>query len=132
MLVSYWGEMLKLGATSVWEQFDPTVSGAEHYAMYGSAFGKSLCHAWGAGPVYILGRYIAGVEVTGADSFRVAPQPGIYKSFKARVPIGSRGEITVKYDGESFTLKTDVSGGVFEYGGAYTMLEANKEIKISI
>ena len=132
MLVSYWGEMLKLGATSVWEQFDPTVSGAEHYAMYNHAFGKSLCHAWGAGPVYVLGRYIAGVEVTGADSFRVSPRPGIYKSFKARVPVGTRGEITVKYDGNAFTLKTDVSGGVFEYGGAYTMLEAGKEIKISI
>ena len=132
MLTSYWGEMLKLGATSVWEQFDPTVSGAEHYAMYGHDFGKSLCHAWGAGPVYILGRYVAGVETTGADSFRVAPQPGIYKNFTARVPVGTRGEVTVKYDGYSFTVKTDVDGGVFEYGGAYTMLEVGEEIKISI
>lgn len=132
MLVSYWGEMLKLGATSVWEQFDPTNRGTEHYAMYGSNFGKSLCHAWGAGPVFILGRYIAGVEVTGADSFRIAPQPGIYNSFSARVPVGDRGYVTVKYNGYEFAVKTDVSGGVFEYGGAYTMLEPNEEIKISI
>lgn len=132
MLTSYWGEMLKLGATSVWEQFDPTNSGAEHYAMYENTFGKSLCHAWGAGPVFILGRYVAGVEITGKDSFRVSPMPGIYNSFKACVPVGSRGSVTVKYDGSAFTVTTDAPGGVFEYGGKHTELEAGKEIKISI
>ena len=132
MLTSYWGEMLKLGATSVWEQFDPTVSGAEHYAMYGHDFGKSLCHAWGAGPVFVLGRYIAGVETTGANSFRVAPQPGIYKTFTARVPVGARGEVTVKYDGNTFKIKTNVDGGVFEYGGVFTMIEPNTEMTVNI
>jgi len=132
MLTSYWGEMLKLGATSVWEQFDPTESGAEHYAMYGSRFGKSLCHAWGAGPVFILGRYIAGVETTGARSFKVAPQPGIYKSFKARVPIGERGDVTVEYNGSAFTVKATAEGGIFEYGSKQIPLPINEEISISI
>src|SRR5690606_28982346 len=52
---SYWGGMLKLGATSFWEEYNPQKSGADHYAMYGRKYGKSLCHAWGASPLYLLG-----------------------------------------------------------------------------
>ena len=31
----YWGGMLDLGATTIWEEFDPAKEGDEHYAMYG-------------------------------------------------------------------------------------------------
>ncbi len=37
---SYWGGMLKAGATSFWEEYDPSKSGADHYSMYGRPFGK--------------------------------------------------------------------------------------------
>ncbi|MET1054910.1 MAG: alpha-rhamnosidase [Pedobacter sp.] len=60
----YWGGMLKLGATSFWEEFDPGKKGTEHLAMYGRPFGKSLCHAWGASPIYLLGKYFLGVKPT--------------------------------------------------------------------
>lgn len=40
MIDSYWGGMLKLGATTIWEQYDPTESGVAHYGMYGNKFGK--------------------------------------------------------------------------------------------
>ena len=133
MLTEYWGGMIKLGATSVWEQFDPTVSGAEHYAMYDHDFGKSLCHAWGAGPVFILGRYIAGVEITGAgaSTFTVSPQPGIYSSFKAKVPVGSKGEVTVDYADNTFKIKTTASGGTFTYSGFTAELEKDREYVFS-
>ena len=36
---SYWGDMLKLGATSFWELYNPTEKGDQHYAMYGRRFG---------------------------------------------------------------------------------------------
>ena len=54
-MIDYWGGMLELGATSFWEQFDPAEKGKEHLAMYGRPFGRSLCHAWGASPIYLLG-----------------------------------------------------------------------------
>jgi hypothetical protein len=60
----YWGGMLSLGATTIWEAYDPTQSGDEHYEMYGRPFGKSLCHAWGANPVYLFGKYLLGVKPT--------------------------------------------------------------------
>lgn len=59
---SYWGGMLKEGATSFWEKYVPTESGTQHLAMYGRPYGKSLCHAWGASPVYLLGKYYLGVK----------------------------------------------------------------------
>ena len=75
---AYWGGMLKLGATSFWELYNPSESGAQHYAMYGRRFGKSLCHAWGASPVYLLGKYYLGVTPTspGFATYDVRPNLG--------------------------------------------------------
>ena len=71
----YWGGMLNLGATTIWEAYDPTQKGDEHYAMYGRPFGKSLCHAWGANPVYLFGKYLLGVKplTPGYKSYLVEP-----------------------------------------------------------
>lgn len=128
MIRSYWGGMLELGATSIWEQFDPNEKGAEHYAMYGKKYGRSLCHAWGSGPVYILGRYIAGVEQNGIDgTFTVAPVPGIYKSFRATVPLRGGHEVRIKYENGAYTVCATADGGCFRSGERLVPLEKNKE-----
>jgi hypothetical protein len=57
---NYWGGMLQLGATSFWEEYNPDKKGAEHLAMYGREFGKSLCHAWGASPILFAGQILSG------------------------------------------------------------------------
>lgn len=90
MLDSYWGGMLDLGATTIWEEYDPKMQGTEHYAMYGSAYGKSLCHAWGSGPIFLLGRYCLGVYPTspGYETYEVKPNTDFFKNFKGSVPIG--------------------------------------------
>ena len=59
---SYWGGMLKLGAVTFWEEYDPRLPLEKQYAMYGDPFGKSLCHAWAASPVYLLSRYFVGLR----------------------------------------------------------------------
>lgn len=84
----YWGGMLKLGATSFWEEYNPTKKGAEHYAMYGREFGKSLCHAWGASPIYLLGKYYLGVKPTSAGyaTYTVAPNLGGLQWMEGKVP----------------------------------------------
>ena len=58
---NYWGGMLKEGATTFWEAYDYRQQGREKYAMYGRKYGKSLCHAWGASPLYLIGKYIVGL-----------------------------------------------------------------------
>jgi alpha-L-rhamnosidase len=85
---SYWGGMLKLGTTSFWEEYNPDKKGTEHYAMYGRKFGKSLCHAWGASPVYLLGKYYLGISPTnpGYETYIVQPQLGGLQWMQGKVP----------------------------------------------
>ena len=84
----YWGGMLKLGATSFWEEYNPTKTGADIYAMYGRPFGKSLCHAWGASPIYLLGKYYMGVKPTapGYSAYNIEPVLGGLKWMQGSVP----------------------------------------------
>ncbi|MBS7564912.1 alpha-rhamnosidase [Mucilaginibacter sp. Bleaf8] len=92
----YWGGMLNLGATSFWEEYNPDKKGAEHYAMYGRPFGKSLCHAWGASPIYLLGKYYLGVKPTapGYAHYLIEPQLGGLQWVQGAVPTPA-GDIQV-------------------------------------
>lgn len=74
------------------KRFDPREEGARHDSMYGDPYGRSLCHAWGSGPVYLLGRYVAGVEVIDVayKTFDVSPQPGAYRFFVSETPSADR------------------------------------------
>lgn len=85
----YWGGMLNLGATSFWEEYNPARKGVEHYAMYGRPFGKSLCHAWGASPLYLLGRYYLGVQpmAPGYATYTITPSLGGLQWMEGRVPV---------------------------------------------
>ena len=85
---AYWGGMLREGATSFWEKYVPTETGTQHLAMYGRPYGKSLCHAWGASPVYLLGKYYLGVQPTkpGYEEFEVRPVLGDLEWMEGDVP----------------------------------------------
>ncbi len=93
----YWGGMLNLGATSFWEEYNPSQSGTEHLAMYGRKFGKSLCHAWGASPVYLLGKYYLGVRPTSAGyaTYVAEPNLGGLQRMEGKVPTPD-GDITLR------------------------------------
>ncbi len=56
--------------------------------MYGRKYGKSLCHAWGASPLYLLGKYYLGVKPTGAgySTYTVEPVLGGLKWMEGKVP----------------------------------------------
>lgn len=84
----YWGGMLREDATSFWEKYVPTESGTQHLAMYGRPYGKSLCHAWGASPVYLLGKYYLGVRPTkpGYAEFEIRPALGDLDWLQGDVP----------------------------------------------
>ncbi|CAN5236374.1 alpha-L-rhamnosidase C-terminal domain-containing protein [soil metagenome] len=92
----YWGGMLNLGATSFWEEYNPAKKGAEHYAMYGRDFGKSLCHAWGASPIYLLGKYYLGVKPTtpAYATYLIEPQLGGLQWIDGKVPT-PEGDVSV-------------------------------------
>ena len=50
----YWGGMLKHGADTFWELYNPE-NPAE--SPYGSSIVNSYCHAWSCTPAYLLRKY---------------------------------------------------------------------------
>jgi alpha-L-rhamnosidase len=112
----YWGGMLNLGATSFWEEYDPSKKGAEHYAMYGREFGKSLCHAWGASPIYLLGKYYLGVKPTspGYTNYSIEPNLGGLKWMQGTVPTPS-GTIEIYVSTSQIKIKGAAGTGTLNF-----------------
>lgn len=108
----YWGGMLKLGATSFWEEYNPAKKGTEHYSMYGREFGKSLCHAWGASPLYLLGKYYLGVKPTapGYAAYTVEPNLGGLQWMKGTVPTPN-GSISMEVTKEKLKIRSTTGEG---------------------
>lgn len=133
LMRDYWGGMIKLGATSIWELYDPTESGVQHYAMYGSRYGKSLCHAWGGGPIYLLGRYYLGVYPTAPayETFEVSPQLGGLERIEGVVPTPS-GKVSVKADARHIQVTATCPGGTLVAGGRRVALPAGETVEIEL
>ncbi|WP_303644042.1 amylo-alpha-1,6-glucosidase, partial [uncultured Duncaniella sp.] len=108
----YWGGMLREGATSFWEKYVPTDSGSQHLAMYGRPYGKSLCHAWGASPVYLLGKYYLGVIPVkpGYEEFSITPVLGGLKWMEGSVPTPD-GDISVYMNDREIRIKATEGKG---------------------
>ncbi|MBF9141053.1 alpha-L-rhamnosidase-related protein [Hymenobacter properus] len=113
---SYWGGILDLGATSFWEEYDPTKKGTEHLAMYGRPFGKSLCHAWGASPIYLLGKYYLGVKplTPGYATYEVVPNLGGLQWMEGTVPT-PQGDITVAASPKQLKVKGASGTGTLRF-----------------
>jgi hypothetical protein len=115
----YWGGMLREGATCFWEQYDPAEKGAARYAMYGKPFGKSLCHAWGASPLYLLGKYYLGVQPTapGYATYVVEPELGGLQWIEGKVPT-PQGDIAVYADPARIRVTAAAGRGVLRFTSA--------------
>lgn len=59
LIEKYWGGMLKLGADTFWELFDPEDLES---SPYGSHLANSYCHAWSCTPIYFIDKYIKETE----------------------------------------------------------------------
>lgn len=51
---AYWGEMIKDGADTFWELYDPA---NKDFSPYGSYLINSYCHAWSCTPTYLIRKY---------------------------------------------------------------------------
>ena len=129
----YWGGMLREGATSFWEKYNPEESGAEHLAMYGRPYGKSLCHAWGASPVYLLGKYYLGVRPTkpGYEEFEVRPNLSNLEWITGDVPTPN-GIIHVEMNRHEIKVRATEGRGTLYYGDQQLSIEAGRETVMQI
>ena len=122
---SYWGGMLERGAVTFWEEFDPAVTGPAQYDMYGDKFGKSLCHAWSASPIYLIARYVVGLEINGPEGtdFVLTPRLEQFTSLDCTLPVGAKGGyVHVLWDGSELQVRTNCRDGVLQLGGKQILL----------
>lgn len=98
-----WGPMLREGPGTFWE--DARING-DQLAMYGRPFGRSLCHAWSAGPAALLPETVLGITplLDGWRKFSVTPRLGELSWAAAVVPAAT-GDIVVVADGDRVTVE---------------------------
>ena len=108
---NYWGGMINLGATSFWEKYNPEEKNPDLLAMYGRPFGKSLCHSWGASPIYLMGKYYLGIKPTapGYKEFVVEPKLGGLEWMEGTVPAPD-GNIEVYCSLNEIKVKSSSAG----------------------
>ena len=133
IIKSYWGGMIGEGATSFWEAYDPAAKGTEKYSMYGRRFGKSLCHSWGASPVYLLGRYMVGLQPgeDGYRTFRLCPYLDGKTFFEAEIPAGN-GYVWVSYQKDRLRVYSSDAPGRLIVDNKEYPISANKEFLLRL
>lgn len=131
-LRAYWDGMLERGAATFWEEFDPAVTGTAQYDMYGDRFGKSLCHAWAASPIYLLGRYFAGLRREG-DGFVLEPRLEYFPALECTLPVdGGGGFVRLAWDGAALAVETNRPGGALLAGGRRRALIAGEVFRAAL
>lgn len=115
VIKDYWGGMIKMGATTFWEDFDIdwmkntsridelTEPGKKdihgdfgNYCYVG--FRHSFCHGWSSGPTAWLTEHVLGIKIVepGYRKIKIEPQLGNLKWVKGKVPT-PYGIIEVSY-----------------------------------
>ncbi len=131
---AYWGDMLDLGATSFWEEYKPHLSGNDHFAMYGDPYRKSLCHAWSASPIYIIGRYLMGVCPTspGYATFTIQPHLPFSRNYEGTAPLGISDRVTVRLADGKLTVTASKDGGTLKAAGQSLPLPAGQPVTVDL
>ncbi|MBE6331211.1 MAG: alpha-rhamnosidase [Bacteroidales bacterium] len=155
---AYWGGMLRNGATSFWEKYVPEDEAsaneknvgfmadgivpspkAPHLEMYGRPYGKSLCHAWGASPIYLIGRYFLGIEplqpgyisADGKAAWTARPTLGGLAWMRGNVPTPF-GPIHIEMDENKLivTAPKGIGRGEIRVAGKLATIEAGQTVTL--
>lgn len=132
-IIKYWGGMLDYGVTTFWEEFDERKTEEEQYEMYGDPYGKSLCHAWAASPIYLIGRYFMGIAPIkpGYAEFEVRPCLEMFHDFKAEFPVG-KGQLAMEWSDGNLKIRSSAGGGKLILGDRSMELEMGREYCVSV
>ncbi len=115
----YWGGMLREGATSFWEAYDPDWYHEDFHSSLQSdnrsGYFVSLAHGWSAGPTAWLMEQVLGINATGAGFATVDIRPELVDLAWAKggepTPHGLL-KVDVKKDGVGMKISVDVPQGV--------------------
>lgn len=135
IIKTYWGGMLKLGATTFWEDFNidwlenagridelPRANVVDVHAEYGDycyvGLRHSFCHGWASGPTAWLSSHVLGVQVM---------EPGC-KVIKVEPHLGNLTWVKGTYPTPFGVLK--IEHRLDENGKIQSTIDAPKEIRI--
>lgn len=107
---SYWGQMLRNGATTTWELVDRRVPGMDRIVVGG----RSHCHGWSAGPAHLLPAYVLGITPTvpGFAEVAIRPRLGDLQWAEGEVPT-PLGVIRARWNaGPRLTGEVELPAGV--------------------
>lgn len=124
---SYWGEMLRLGATTFWEDFNldwvPGAAGIDELVPEGmkdihgdfgdycyKGFRHSLCHGWASGPTAWLSQYVLGVNVVvpGCQELKIVPHLGNLQWVEGTFPT-PYGTVYIRHERQADgSIKSDI------------------------
>ena len=116
---TYWGEMIRRGATTTWELFQPGDQPGPDIPGYGpdwdvatpaESHGMSLMHGWSAGATYWLSRHVLGVRETspGYATAEIRPFLGGLPWAEGTVPT-PRGDLVVRHEHSEGRFLTSVN-----------------------
>lgn len=132
-MLSYWGGMLDKGAVTFWEEYNPEETGAEMYSMYGDPYGKSLCHAWGASPIYLLGRHFIGLEPTkpGYETFSLKPSLDCFDALNCSLPVKD-GSVTLEKSEGLLKITSTKVGGTLYWNGEEIEIPVDQQLVVTL
>jgi hypothetical protein len=115
----YWGGMLREGATSFWEGYDPSWYKEDFHSSLQadnlSGYFVSLAHGWSAGPTAWLMEEVLGIQPTGPGFKTVAVRPDLVDLQWAKgaepTPHGLL-KVEARKNGAGMTISVDVPLGV--------------------
>lgn len=126
LICNYWGEMIKLGATSFWEEFkmewaknagridEVIVNGkTDIHGDFGEHCYKqyrlSLCHGWASGPTAFLSEKIGGIEILepGCKKLKISPNLGELEWIEIEYPT-PYGNVKIHSHNEDGETRTEI------------------------
>jgi len=115
----YWGGMLREGATSFWEAYDPSWYKEDFHSSLQadnrSGYFVSLAHGWSAGPTAWLMEQVLGIQPTGAGFSTVNIRPDLVDLSWARgaepTPKGLL-KVSARKDANGLMVSIDLPDGV--------------------
>jgi alpha-L-rhamnosidase len=115
----YWGGMLREGATSFWEGYDPSWYKEDFHSSLQadnrSGYFVSLAHGWSAGPTAWLMEEVLGIKPTGPGFKTVEVRPDLVDLAWAKgaepTPQGLL-KVEARKDGAGMKVSVDVPEGV--------------------
>lgn len=133
----YWGEMIKEGATTFWEGYDPRWDRnnihAHLQADNGTGYFVSLCHGWSAGATNWLTERVLGVRSTGAGFATCVIEPNLgdltWAAGTVPTPHGPL-KVRVAKVGSSYKLTVTVPSGVAPTIGSRVMRPGTHTVEL--